>query len=80
MKSSQKRESLSVFPSKIRDEMDELIMYRNAISHRSRIPIGSFEAVKSIYYISSLIIWWNDEKGLINWEEEPDKIIEEIVR
>jgi hypothetical protein len=80
MKSSQQKESLSIFPNKIRDEMDELIMFRNAISHRSRTPIGSFEAIKSIYYISSLMMWWNDEKKSINWDEESDRIIEGIIR
>lgn len=56
--SPMEKESISIFPNDLRDGMDELIMYRNAISHKSRIPIGSFEALKSIYHISSLIMWW----------------------
>ena len=78
--SSQKSESLSIFPKNLREGIDELIMYRNAISHRSRIPIGRFEAVKSIFHISSLIMWWEDEKKAINWKEKPDTIIVEMVK
>lgn len=78
--SSQKSESLSIFPKDLRDGIEELIMYRNAISHRSRIPIGSFEAIKSIFHISSVIMWWEDEKKAINWKETPDNIIVEMVK
>lgn len=78
--SSQKSERLSIFPKDLRDGIEELIMYRNAISHRSRIPIGSFEAIKSIFHISSVIMWWEDEKKAINWKEKPDNIIVEMVK
>jgi hypothetical protein len=60
--------------------MDELIMYRNAISHRSRIPIGGFETLKSIYHISSLIMWWNEEMKLANWKDSSDVIIKEMIK
>jgi len=76
----QKKESISIFPNKLRDGMDELIMYRNAISHRSRIPIGGFETLKSIYHISSLIMWWNEEMKLANWKDSSDVIIKEMIK
>jgi hypothetical protein len=78
--SPQKKESISIFPNELRDGMDELIMYRNAISHRSRIPIGSFETLKSIYHISSLIMWWNKEMKLVNWKDSSDMIIKEMIK
>lgn len=80
LSSSQKSKRLSIFPKDLREGIEELIMYRNAISHRSRIPIGSFEAVKSLFHISSLIMWWEDEKKAVNWKEKPDTIIVEMVK
>jgi len=76
----QKTESISIFPDELRDGMDELIMYRNAISHRSRIPVGSFETLKSIHHISSLIMWWNEEMKLVNWKDNSDQIIKDMIR
>jgi hypothetical protein len=78
--SPQKKESISIFPNELRDGMDELIMYRNAISHRSRIPIGSFETQKSIHHMSSLIMWWNEEMKLMDWKHNSDLIIKDMIR
>jgi len=77
--SSQQSKQLSIFPNDIREGIEELIMYRNAISHRSRIPIGSFEAIKSLFHIASVIMWWNEEKKVINWKEKPEDIIVKMV-
>ena len=76
---SQKNESYSVFPTHITEGMDELIKFRNAISHRSRTPVGKFEATKSIFDLVSLSMWWRDEKKLVNWRKNPDEIIRQMV-
>lgn len=77
-KATNKREGPSVFPDLIREGMEELIRYRNAISHRSRTPVGSFEAIKAMFHVSSLIMWWTAEKKSINWKDTADNIIRQM--
>ena len=36
---------LSVFPSYIRANMHELIRNRNAAAHKTRVPLGNYEAL-----------------------------------
>lgn len=74
-----KKETLSVFPPRIIENISELIKNRNAISHRSRIPIGEYEAIRSVYCCITLILWWENEKKLIDWKEDPDQIIKGLI-
>ena len=43
------KSELSIFPKKIQNNFNDLLRYRNAISHKSKIPIGQFEAVLTFY-------------------------------
>ncbi len=74
-----KRKRISIFTPILRSNINELIKNRNAISHRSRIPIGDYEALRTVYCCITLIIWWNKQKKLIDWKKEPDDIIKEII-
>jgi hypothetical protein len=72
--------NFSLFPKKIQSNFYELLRYRNATSHKSRIPIGSYEAQRSIYCAITIILWWNEKKGNICWTKSIDEIIEEIIQ
>jgi hypothetical protein len=80
IKKSQNTDTYSIFPSNIKENIYELIKYRNAISHRSQIPIGSYEATKSIYSITSLIMWWKEENENLDWRKDPDNIIIQLLK
>lgn len=69
----------SVFPISIRSNINEIIRNRNATSHKSRIPIGKYEALRSVYCCVTLINWWEDEKKIINWKQNPGEIIKDSV-
>lgn len=71
--------STSVFPRKIQMNLNELIKYRNAISHKSRIPIGKYEATRTVFCVMALLIWWNNEKQLIEWQDSEEEIISKII-
>lgn len=72
--------TISVFPRKIQSNLNELIKYRNAISHKSRIPIGKYEATRTFFCVMTLLIWWNNERRLIDWEEPDYEIIKKITQ
>ena len=57
----------------------ELIRYRNAASHKSRIPIGPMECRRAAYSFVVLIRWWLNERSVIDWNASPDEIIRECV-
>lgn len=68
------------FPLIIKINLEDLIRYRNAISHRSLDPIGSFEALKSIYCSFSIVLWWDEEKKKIDWTKDQKDIIKQFVQ
>ncbi len=72
--------NFSIFPKYIREYLNDLIRYRNAISHRSRIPIGNYEGLKSVYITFILYRWWLKENKQINWKESKIDIINNIIQ
>ncbi|WFC12697.1 hypothetical protein [Aeromonas salmonicida] len=73
------KQSRSIFPARVRHAINELIKFRNASSHKSRIPIGPYEATRAIYSLVIFLTWWDIEKGIINWNESPETIIRNCV-
>lgn len=71
--------TISVFPRKIQMNLNELLKYRNAISHKSRIPIGKYEATRTVFCVMTLLIWWNNERKQIEWEDSEEEIINKII-
>ncbi len=69
----------SCFPKHIRANIIELIRNRNAITHTSRVPIGEYEALRSVYCCVTLILWWMDEQKLIDWHKSAEEIIDDLV-
>jgi hypothetical protein len=81
IKSASKREEVvSIFPKYIREGLNETIKYRNAISHKSRIPISDFETIKSIYGLTIIILWWDNEIHNLDWKKDSNEILLQLLR
>jgi len=72
---NQKEYHRSLFPKNIKEAIKELIELRNAASHKSLVPFIKSDAQRMVYYCITLIMWWKDEKNIIEWEEPDPKII-----
>ena len=66
-KLGQPERKVSIFPQRVQYMLTELIRYRNAASHRSRVPIGPYECRRAAYAFVVLHRWWDREKRVINW-------------
>lgn len=69
----------NIYPHIIKLNLNGLIRLRNAVSHKSSDPIGSTQALKSIYYSLSIYIWWETERRAIDWEKTEKDIINQFV-
>lgn len=74
-----KEMTYSVFPKYLKENINELIRYRNATSHKSRIPIGNYEALRTVYCCITLLMWWINEKKTINWKDTQDVILQNSI-
>ena len=70
----------SVFPDKVGRLLVELIRFRNAASHRSRIPIGPYECRRSAFALVVVYVWWNRERAAIDWTKTPREIVLDCVQ
>jgi len=73
------KSKISIFTDRVLFSINELIRFRNASSHKSRIPIGPYEATRSIYSLMVFLMWWDNEKRNIDWEKSAEDIIRETV-
>jgi len=71
---------VSVFAEKVAHLLTELIRFRNAASHRSRIPIGPYECRRSAYAFVVLYTWWERERKAIDWMKQPKDILIECIQ
>jgi hypothetical protein len=71
---------VSVFADKVAHLLTELIRFRNAASHRSRIPIGPYECRRSAYAFVVLYTWWESERKAIDWTKQPREILIECIQ
>lgn len=69
----------SIFPKSIQENFDELLRYRNAASHKTRVPIGDYESIKTLYCLYTIINWWNLQKENTDWSEDPLIILKNAV-
>jgi len=70
---------VSVFSDYLTQMVNEIIRYRNAASHRSRIPIGPYECNRSAYAFVVLHQWWARQKRSVDWNKSADEIVLEMV-
>lgn len=71
---------ISLFPEKISHLVNELIKFRNAASHRSRVPIGPYECRRSAYAFVVLYCWWERERRGIDWSKQPKEILSDCIQ
>ena len=69
----------SIFPPKITDRLNELLKWRNAASHNSRIPLGVHEADRTLFCLIGVIAWWQDRLEKIDWSHERIKVVENLI-
>ena len=74
-----KDNNLSIFPIQLVDNIKEAIKNRNAISHKSTVPIGKSEALRTVYCCMTLIIWWRNEKKIIDWKFDEKEILKQTI-
>lgn len=72
--------SLSVFPPAIAENIEELIRYYLAASDKSRIPIDSHEALRTMHSLITTILWWESEQLKINWKSDAEAILKDVVQ
>jgi len=65
----------SLFPSMLNEDLGELIRYRNAASHKSRVPLGSFEALRTLYCLVTFVVWWHETRMATDWQLPRDEIL-----
>jgi hypothetical protein len=70
---------ISLWPEMVNHSIVELIRYRNAASHKSRIPIGPMECRRAAYSFVVLISWWLRERSQIDWSKSADEILKDSV-
>jgi len=70
---------ISPFPCRVRDNIFELLRFRNAASHNTRVPLGEFEAVRTLYCLVSLVSWWQQCIVDTDWEKGREQIIAQVV-
>lgn len=70
---------VSVFPLQMRDNLNELIRYRNAASHRTRIPLGNYEALRALYCLTSFVIWWRKTRECTDWAKDQQSLLNEAI-
>ncbi|SDX02925.1 hypothetical protein [Nitrosomonas oligotropha] len=65
----------TVFPKKVHDALNELLKWRNAASHNSRVPLGAYEADRTLFCLIILINWWQKQLTTLDWTKSRDEII-----
>jgi hypothetical protein len=68
-----------IWPELVNHAVNELIRYRNAASHKSRIPIGPMECRRAAFSFVVLIRWWLKERTQIDWSKTPTEILKSRV-
>ncbi len=69
----------TVFPPKVTDVLNELLKWRNAASHNSRIPLGAHEADRTLYCLVTIIAWWQKQLASQDWAKSRVDLIEGLV-
>jgi hypothetical protein len=78
-KDNQKQTSAtSIFPARIRENINDLIRFRNAASHKSRVPLSDYEALRTLHCLISLVVWWHSEIRVVDWNDTPETIIKKM--
>jgi hypothetical protein len=71
-----KPRSQSIFPKYLQNNIEELIRNRNAASHKTRVPLGKYEAQKTLHSLVSIIFWWTRLKKKLPWKQSKAEILQ----
>jgi len=74
-----RRPKLSLFPKRVAVNLNELIRNRNAASHKTRIALGEYDSLRSMYCLISTIMWWKKTLGTIDWNQSRSEIIDFLI-
>ncbi|MGE5386411.1 MAG: hypothetical protein ACM3SV_11065 [Betaproteobacteria bacterium] len=69
----------TVFPPTVSDTLNELLKWRNAASHNSRIPLGAHEADRTLFCLITLINWWQKQLATLDWTKSRVEIIDVLI-
>lgn len=67
------------FPVGVAENLNELLKWRNASSHKSRVPLGGHEADRTLYCLISLVTWWQAQVASINWTQTKREILDTLL-
>lgn len=70
---------IAVWPDHVSYATTELIRYRNAAAHKSRVPIGPIECRRAAHSFIVLTAWWMRERTLTDWKRSSDEILRACV-
>lgn len=71
--------NMSIFPRERSAKINELLRYRNAIAHKSKIPISKYEATRSVYCCFTLYCWWKETLETVDWTNSKEEVIKFLV-
>lgn len=66
----------SIFPPKISSNLNEMLKWRNAASHNSRIPLGAHEADRMLFCLVALIAWWQEHLATVDWTKTRLEVVD----
>lgn len=69
----------TVFPPRVTDTLNELLKWRNAASHNSRIPLGAHEADRTLFCLVTVITWWQKQLATQDWTKSRVEVIESLL-
>ena len=67
------------FPVGVAENLNELLKWRNAASHKSRVPLGGHEADRTLYCLISLVTWWQAQIASINWTKAKREVLDSLL-
>ncbi len=70
----------SIFPPNVADNLDELVGYCHDAADKYRVPIDSHEALRTMFCLITLILWWEAELQRIDWKRDADTILKGVVQ
>lgn len=70
----------SPFPSRINENLNELLKWRNAASHNSRVPLGAHEADRMLFCLVRVVTWWQKQLKDRDWSKTKTEIIDELIK
>lgn len=70
----------SPFPAHVLDNLTELLKWRNAASHNSRVPLAAHEADRTLYCLIRVITWWQEQLRNRDWSKTRLELLEELLQ